>query len=330
MSLEKDKLVRQLSLVAYLMSTQRPVTARDVRESVEGYAEMGDDAFARRFYADRTELLGLGVPLQSNRNEDTGEELYTLSEQHYFLPALELEDNELGALQSCLALLDGQFAYAEPLRLALQNLTLGRSNPAHDDAFASTTVRLVGSDYNAEVAARISKLETAITKRRTVTFNYYTISRDSEETRVVDPYALFWNGGQWYLVGHAHERDAVRVFRLTRIRGEIKFTSRRERDFAVPEDFDASIYRTRPAWQLGGDRDPMPSAIYLGHRPTFYDESAATLLEVHVLDWAGDLYGQVVGVSFEHRIRGDAAFDGAEALSAQLTLDCDAARKLLA
>jgi proteasome accessory factor C len=252
MPLEKGKLVRQLSLVSYLMAMNRPVTARDVRECVEGYAEMRDDAFARRFYADRTELLGLGIPLQSQRDDDTGEELYRLSEKNYFLPTLDLSDHEVSALQSCLALLDGQFAYAEPLRLALQNLTLGRPNPATDAALASTTIRLVGSDYSSEIAARISKLETAITKRRTVTFRYYTIGRDEEMERVVDPYALIWNGGQWYLVGYAHERDDVRVFRLTRIRGEIKFTSRRERDFEVPVDFDASVYRTRPAWQLGG------------------------------------------------------------------------------
>lgn len=251
MPLEKGKLVRQLSLVSYLMSMNRPVTARDVRECVEGYAEMGDDAFARRFYADRTELLGLGIPLQSNRDDDTGEELYTLSEKAYFLPELELEDHEVAALHSVLSLLDGQFAYAEPLRLALQNLMLGRPNPATDAALASTTIRLVGADYSPEIAARIAKLETAISKRRTVTFNYYTMGRDEESERVVDPYALVWNGGQWYLVGHAHERNDLRVFRLTRIRGEIKFTSRRERDFEVPEDFDASIYRTRPDWQLG-------------------------------------------------------------------------------
>ena len=36
MTLEKEKLVRQLSLVAFLMSMNRPITARDVRESVEG------------------------------------------------------------------------------------------------------------------------------------------------------------------------------------------------------------------------------------------------------------------------------------------------------
>jgi proteasome accessory factor C len=212
---------------------------------------MGDDAFARRFYADRTELLGLGVPLNSNRDDDTGEELYTLSEKQYFLPPLDLSNTEISALHSCLSLLDGQFAYAEPLRLALQNLTLGRENPASDHALASTSIRLVGSDYSPEIAARIAKLETAITKRRTVTFDYYTMSRDEESVRVVDPYALIWNGGQWYLVGHSHERDAVRVFRLTRIRGEIKFTSRRERDFEVPSEFDASIYRTSPEWQYG-------------------------------------------------------------------------------
>jgi proteasome accessory factor C len=250
-TLEKGKLIRQLSLVSYLMAMNRPVTARDVRECVEGYAEMRDDAFARRFYADRTELLALGIPLQSTRDDDTGEELYTLSEKHYFLPPLELSDGEISSLHGCLSLLDGQFAYAEPLRLALQNLTLGRENPASDPALASTTIRLVGSDYSPEIAARIAKLETAITKRRTVTFEYYTIGRDELSERTVDPYALVWNGGQWYLVGHAHEREDLRVFRLTRIRGEIKFTSRRERDFELPADFDASVYRTRPTWQLG-------------------------------------------------------------------------------
>ena len=60
-----------------------------------------------------------------------------------------------------------------------------------------------------------------------------------------------WNGGQWYLVGWSHERQAVRQFRLSRIQGEIKFTSRRERDFEVPADFDATEYRTRPNWQFG-------------------------------------------------------------------------------
>ena len=57
---DTDKLVRQLSLVAYLMAERRSASARDVKQAVEGYSEMSDEAFARRFYADRSELLALG------------------------------------------------------------------------------------------------------------------------------------------------------------------------------------------------------------------------------------------------------------------------------
>ncbi len=86
MSHDGDKLIRQLSLVAYLMAERRPVTARDAKNAVEGYYDMSDEAFARRFYADRAELLQLGIPIRSQRDEFTGEELYTL-EREAVLPA---------------------------------------------------------------------------------------------------------------------------------------------------------------------------------------------------------------------------------------------------
>ena len=72
MSHDTDKLIRQLSLVAFLMAERRAITARDVKSNVEGYSEMSDEAFARRFYSDRAELISLGVPLQSQRDEFTG------------------------------------------------------------------------------------------------------------------------------------------------------------------------------------------------------------------------------------------------------------------
>ena len=103
MSHDTDKLIRQLSLVAFLMAERRPITARDVKSNVEGYSEMSDEAFARRFYSDRAELLSLGVPLQSQRDEFTGEELYTLRSEQYFLPQLELDNDELAALQTALS-----------------------------------------------------------------------------------------------------------------------------------------------------------------------------------------------------------------------------------
>ncbi|HUZ83552.1 MAG TPA: hypothetical protein VMU66_02565, partial [Gaiellales bacterium] len=159
MSHDADKLIRQLSLVAYLMAEQRPVTARDVKGSVEGYANMGDEAFARRYYADRTELLGLGVPIAGERDEFTGEELYNLREEQYFLPPIDLSDSELASLLNSFYLLEGQFAYAEPLRLALQNLALGRALPRIDPGPKTATVDLLGAAYTAEVAQRLAKLE---------------------------------------------------------------------------------------------------------------------------------------------------------------------------
>ena len=251
MSHDTDKLIRQLSLVAYLMAERRPLTARDVKSNVEGYSEMSDEAFARRFYSDRAELLALGVPLQSQRDEFTGEELYTLRSENYFLDKLELDDDELAALQTALYLLEGKFAYAEPLRLALQNLALGR--PGFDEPATDTAVRVevLDPDYSPEMPGRLGKLEGAISKQRTIKFPYFSISRNRQAERTVNPYGLLSDNGSWYVIGQDLDRKDIRTFRVSRIRGEIRFATRRERDFRIPPDFDIDVYRGRPPWQIG-------------------------------------------------------------------------------
>jgi proteasome accessory factor C len=251
MSHDADKLIRQLSLVAFLMAERRPLTARDVKSNVEGYSEMSDEAFARRFYSDRAELTALGVPLQSQRDEFTGEELYTLRSENYFLDRLELDDDELAALQTALYYLEGKFAYAEPLRLALQNLALGRSGLTGPPTETAERVRVSAPDYSPELAGRLSKLESAISKQRTVRFGYWSPRRPRPGERVVNPYALRLDDGNWYVVGHDLERDTVRTFKVSRIRGDIRFATRRERDFRVPPDFDVEEHRIPRPWQIG-------------------------------------------------------------------------------
>jgi proteasome accessory factor C len=251
MSHDTDKLIRQLSLVAYLMAERRPLTARDVKSNVEGYSEMSDEAFARRFYSDRAELIGLGVPLQSQRDEFTGEELYTLRSEQYFLPALELTDEELAALQTSLYLLEGKFAYAEPLRLALQNLALGRPGFAEPPSATAVRVEVLDPDYSPEMPGRLAKLEGAISKQRTVKFEYESISRGDTAERTLNPFALYNDGGRWYVVGQDLDRADLRTFRVSRIRGEIRFATRRERDFRTPVEFDVERFRGRPPWQIG-------------------------------------------------------------------------------
>jgi len=70
-------------------------------------------------------------------------------------------------------------------------------------------------------------------------------------------------------------------------------------------------------------------AVNLGRRPTFVEHSDHSLLEAHLLDFDGDLYGQRARVTFEKFLRSERKFDGLESLRTQLTDDVAAARSAL-
>ena len=70
-------------------------------------------------------------------------------------------------------------------------------------------------------------------------------------------------------------------------------------------------------------------AINLGRRPTFYEHADHSLLEAHLLDFDGDLYGEVAEVAFTHFLRSERKFDGVDALIEQLRTDIEHARTLL-
>src|SRR3954449_2700592 len=253
MAKDTEKLIRQLSLISYLMAERRPVTALEIRRDVEGYSGMNEDAFARRFYADRAELESLGIQLSVDRPADgvAEQENYSLRPENFHLPAIEFSDSELAALQTALSLLDGEFAYAEPLRLALQQISWGRPSPLNAPEQQGVALGITGSAGGHELSARLAKIETAIFRNKTITFDYYTMERDAQGPRKIDPYHLLFQGGQFYVLGHSHERGALRVFRLSRIRGKVAYATKAEHDFKRPTDFDPREYATRAAWQFG-------------------------------------------------------------------------------
>jgi len=250
---DTEKLIRQLSLISFLMATGRPVSALEIKREVEGYSSMNDDAFARRFYADRAELESLGISLQVDKPAEGffEAELYALPPENYYLPPIEFTDGELAALRTALVLLDGEFAYAEPLRLALQQVSWGRPSPLAEGDSAPIDVKLAPSGGGREMSQRLAKIETAISRRKTIEFRYYSMQRDEQSDRKVDPYHLVFRNGQFYLIGHSHEREGVRVFRLSRIRGKVSYATKAEHDFAPREDFDRRDYASRADWQMG-------------------------------------------------------------------------------
>ena len=92
---------------------------------------------------------------------------------------------------------------------------------------------------------------------------------------------------------------------------------------AVPADGVYAGWYVRP----GGSR--LPAALSLGRRPTFYEREDTSLLEAHVLDFDGDLYGEEARVEFADRIRGQVRFETVEALVEQMGSDVEKCRALL-
>jgi proteasome accessory factor C len=250
---DTEKLIRQLSLISYLMAERRPVTATEIRRDVEGYSDMTEDAFARRFYADRAELDALGIHLSVDKPADgfSEQENYSLAPEAFHLPPIAFTDAERAALQTALTLLDGEFAYAEPLRLALQQITWGRPSTLGSDSRQTIGLGITASAGGAELSARLAKIDTAIYRRKRIEFEYFTMQRGETAKREIDPYHLLFEGGQFYLVGYSREREAVRVFRLSRIRGKVAYATKAEHDFQRPSDFDPREYAGRVPWQLG-------------------------------------------------------------------------------
>ena len=82
-------------------------------------------------------------------------------------------------------------------------------------------------------------------------------------------------------------------------------------------------------WYIRPSGERHACAINLGRRPTFYEHADHSLLEAHLIDFQGDLYGEFAKVEFAHFLRSERKFDGIDALVAQLKHDVDNARTLL-
>lgn len=98
----------------------------------------------------------------------------------------------------------------------------------------------------------------------------------------------------------------------------------------VPEELAAPAVGVYAAEAVlpGGER--RLSVVNIGFRPTFNSPEPRPTCEAHVLDFNGDLYGQVVRLAFTRRLRGEFKFDGIEALVAQIQRDIAEARRLAA
>ncbi|CAN5528391.1 bifunctional riboflavin kinase/FAD synthetase [soil metagenome] len=138
------------------------------------------------------------------------------------------------------------------------------------------------------------------------------------------------------LVAGELERANALLGRTFEVRGLVSPGDKRGRDLgfptanvAVPGEILLPADGIYAGWFVRPDGTTLPTAISLGRRPTFYEQAHASLLEAHVLDFDGELYGEHVAVRFVARLRGEERFDSIEDLVHQIQTDCDDARAIL-
>ncbi|WP_426572447.1 bifunctional riboflavin kinase/FAD synthetase [Aquihabitans sp. McL0605] len=128
------------------------------------------------------------------------------------------------------------------------------------------------------------------------------------------------------LLGRPHE-----------VRGTIEHGDARGRDLGfptanlqIPDEIQLPADGIYAGWFERADGTVHATAMSLGHRPTFYERpTGAPLLECHLIDFAGDLYGEAVRVRFVERLRGEVKFDGIDPLIAQMRADVEQTQALL-
>ena len=214
--MSKQKTERLLSLVVCLLSARRYLTAGQIRDAVPGYPDTFD-AFKRMFERDKDELRELGIPLETGTNAGSDEEVgYRISRQAYELPEIRLEPDEAAVL----GLAARVWRQAELAGAAAGGLLKLRA--AGIDAEETTQPGIEPRLQTGEAA--FLPLWQAVRDRRPVAFDYQAAGRAAAQRRNLEPWGVVNRYGRWYVAGFDRDRGEERVFRLSRIDGQVSFT----------------------------------------------------------------------------------------------------------
>jgi proteasome accessory factor B len=206
-----DRTERLLNLVICLLGARRPVSRAALREGIPGYGDAAsDDAFERMFERDKDELRQMGIPIDTIVNSQGEVEGYLIDEDAYAMPAIDFDASERAVLGLAARV------WSEAAVAAEAGAALRKIEAATGDRWSPL---LPGRPGTGEEALPL--LWEAIRSRSVVRFDYLARGRAAAEERIVEPWATAYRDGAWYLVGRSRERDAGRVFRLSRIQGSV-------------------------------------------------------------------------------------------------------------
>lgn len=214
------KVERLLNLVIALLSTRGYLTAEKIRSTVVGYDGSSDDAFSRMFERDKSDLRDLGIPLEMGKTAAQDPiDGYRINSDAYALPEITLTTGEAAAVAVASQLWETPELIGATQGALLKLRAAGVDvDPDIATAIAPATER-AGLRGAEEV---LGGLLAAIDAGQTVQFEHRRTRAEPGVLRSVEPWGVIAANGRWYLVGHDRDRDATRVFRVSRIEGEVR------------------------------------------------------------------------------------------------------------
>lgn len=183
-------------------------------------------------------LEEVGIPLYSERGPYGGFSLL----RSYKLPPLIFTPEEATVLYMGARLVND--IWGKPFQDAVTGVTAKLDNVLPDDIRQEveraqrSLVVMTGAarDYSPYHDLMVT-LRDCMADEKRVNLHYHSFSRVETE-RMVDPYALSFRWGNWYLIGYCHLRKELRTFRIDRI-NQLRALAE---TFDMPNDFDAKAY----------------------------------------------------------------------------------------
>ena len=220
------KTERILNLTICLLVSGRYLPKSRIREAVEGYHNLTDAAFERTFERDKDELRALGVPIEVGSFDPLfdDEPGYRIRASEFELPPVDLDADE-AAVVGVAARVWQHASMTESTLSALAKLRAAGVDP--------DTTQLTSLEPSVQASEpAFEPLWTAVLERIRVSFSYRGGAR-----RTLEPWGLTSAKGRWYVIGRDVDRDAPRMFKLSRI-GDLPKRVSRAGAYAVPEDLD--------------------------------------------------------------------------------------------
>ena len=197
-----------MNLTAALLDTAVPLSAEQIRTRVAGYGGDGS-AFKRQFERDKDDLREMGVPVRLEPVPATDPPLdgYRIPPDEYYLADPGLEPDELAAVRLALRAVRIEDFVSAPAMWKLGD-SAGLDGADLDGSGGGVgPLAVIPSDPN------LALLFTAASGRGSVTFDYRGVARHLE------PHALSFQRGHWYVSGFDTDHEEVRLYRLDRVDG---------------------------------------------------------------------------------------------------------------